>query len=132
MWILDFSFDGGTEHVTKLQSNSSSWADHRCVLHHFSSLTRWQGSRGQVWPGNDKKRTLNYNFSSLVLIKLSNDDDEEKEEEEKDEEEDTEKELEERAEVEGEEREEKHGAGEEEQEAEGIEADDDAAGPWPQ
>ncbi len=25
------------------------------VLHHFSSLTRWNGSRGQVWPGNDRE-----------------------------------------------------------------------------
>ncbi len=37
-----------------------------CVLRHFSSLTRWSGSRGQVWPGNDRKQNLNHNCSSLV------------------------------------------------------------------
>ncbi len=27
------------------------------VLHHLSSLTRWNGSRGQVWPENDRTKT---------------------------------------------------------------------------
>ncbi len=27
-----------------------SWVDFRCVLDHFSSLTRLKGSWGQVWP----------------------------------------------------------------------------------
>ncbi len=35
-----------------------SGANLRCVLHHLSSLTRWNGSRGQVWPGSDRKPKL--------------------------------------------------------------------------
>ncbi len=33
-----------------------SGADFSCVLHHFSSLTRWIGSRGQVGPGDDRSK----------------------------------------------------------------------------
>ena len=33
-----------------------------CVLHHFSSPTRWNGSRGQVRPETSQKPNTNYNF----------------------------------------------------------------------
>ncbi len=33
-----------------------SWADFRCVLHQFSSLTRSKGSWGQVWPESGRNR----------------------------------------------------------------------------
>ncbi len=40
----------------------------QCVLHHFSSLTRWNGSRGQVRLGNDRKRPkLEFEFMFLGL-----------------------------------------------------------------
>ncbi len=42
-----------------------SGANVGCVLHHFSSLTRWNGSRGQVWPENDRKYK---NKSCLILF----------------------------------------------------------------
>jgi hypothetical protein len=32
-------------------------ADFKCVLHHFSSLTRLTGSWGQVWPESGRKPT---------------------------------------------------------------------------
>jgi hypothetical protein len=35
-----------------------SGANFRCILHHLSSLTRWNGYRGQVRPGNDRKTKL--------------------------------------------------------------------------
>ncbi len=38
------------------------------VLHHVSSPTRWNGSRGQVWPGNEGKTKLKSYFVFLGLI----------------------------------------------------------------
>ena len=39
-----------------------------CVLHHFSSLTRWSGSRGQVWPKVTEKTKLKFKFLFLGMI----------------------------------------------------------------
>ncbi len=44
-----------------------SGANCKCVLHHVSSLSRWSGSRGQAWPGNDRKgQNLDYKFCFLA------------------------------------------------------------------
>ncbi len=45
----------GLDHDMALELVSG--ANSRCVLHHVSSPTRWNGSRGQVWPRNDRKTT---------------------------------------------------------------------------
>ncbi len=50
--ILDFSFDG----EQKMPRNAA-WVDFRCVLHHFSSRTHLEGSRGPIWPESDRKST---------------------------------------------------------------------------
>ncbi len=42
-----------------------SWADFGCVLHHFSSPTRWSGSRGQVRPETGQKTNKHYNLYYL-------------------------------------------------------------------
>ncbi len=50
--ILYFSFLGLDQEIS---SYLVSGGNFRCVLHHLLSLNRWNGSRGQVWPENDRK-----------------------------------------------------------------------------
>ena len=42
--------------VTKRPYKLVSWVEFECVLHHFSSPTRWNGSRGQVRPETCQKQ----------------------------------------------------------------------------
>jgi hypothetical protein len=55
--MLDFRFDGGTEHVTKCDYNWSPGLIFMCVLHYFSSRARPEGSWGPVRPTNVQKST---------------------------------------------------------------------------
>ncbi len=45
---------------------SASGVDFRCILHHLSSLTRFTGSRGQLWqerrPKTDQSQNLQFGF----------------------------------------------------------------------
>ncbi len=60
--ILDFSFGGRTENRYEMTLELVSGADFTCVLHHLSSLTRLEGSLGQVWPENGPKPKLKFIF----------------------------------------------------------------------
>ena len=43
-----------------------------CVLHYFSTLTHWRGSRGQVWPESGRKSPkLRFYFLVLGLIAVA-------------------------------------------------------------
>ncbi len=55
MWATAVQIE---EDVTKLRDMAFelvSWADLLCVLDHFQSPTRWNGSRGQVKPNSGPK-----------------------------------------------------------------------------
>ena len=61
----NWRFRGGHEIILYLVSG----ANFRCVLHHFSSLTRWNRSRGQVRPEHGRKRPkLKFYFLFLGLV----------------------------------------------------------------
>ncbi len=47
-----------------------SWADYRCVLQQFSSLTRLKGSWGQVCPESGRKPTKTNLYFSFLLRPL--------------------------------------------------------------
>ncbi len=53
----------GNSHETALELVSG--VNVGCVLHHFSSPTRWKGSRVQVRPVTGQKSNINYNFNNL-------------------------------------------------------------------
>ncbi len=69
--ILDLSCFGRDEerHGYEMGLDLVSGANFRCVLLHFSSLTRYNKSKGQVWLRNGRKRpTLKLCFLLLGLI----------------------------------------------------------------
>ncbi len=45
--ISDFSFDGRTENGHEVAFELVSWADFKCLLHHFSSLAQLKRSWGR-------------------------------------------------------------------------------------
>jgi hypothetical protein len=60
-WSSQHAWYGSEDgHETALELVSG--ANFGCVLHHFSSLTRWNGSRCQVRPETGQKPNTNYMF----------------------------------------------------------------------
>ncbi len=57
-----FLIGSGTEHGNETAVELVSGANVGCVLHHFSSPTRWNVSRGQVRPEVGQKTSTNSNF----------------------------------------------------------------------
>jgi hypothetical protein len=60
--MLDCSFGGRTENRYEVALELVSGADFRCVLHNYSSLSRFKVSWGQVLPEKDPKPKLKFRF----------------------------------------------------------------------
>ncbi len=60
--ILDFGFGGRSDNRYEMALELVLGADFRGVLHHDSSLNRFEGSWGQVGPENGPKPKLKFRF----------------------------------------------------------------------
>ncbi len=61
-----FNCGSGPEHGYETALELVSGANFGCVLHLFSSPTRWNGSRGEVRPETAQKPNNKYNFDYLL------------------------------------------------------------------